>query len=148
MRRIGPKGLALIKKFEGCKLTPYRCPSGILTVGFGSTGPHVIAGKSITQAEADALLLADLSRFESGVVALLGGRETAPGQFSALVSFAFNVGLFALSGSTLLRKHMAGDYAGAADQFLKWDKARVNGVLKSLPGLTKRREAERELYLS
>lgn len=136
--------LKLIKYFEGLRLKTYTCSGGKLTIGYGHTGPDVKPGMTITQAEADSLLLADLSRFESGVVGLLGGRETTPGQFSALVALAFNIGLSALGKSTLLTFHKAGDFALAADQFLRWNR----GGGRVLPGLTKRREAERELYLS
>ena len=139
-RHIGPKGLALIKEYEGLRLTPYRCPAGILTVGYGSTGPHVLPNLVLTEADADALLRKDLERFEKGVEEM-GGKMT-PGQFSALVSFAFNLGLGALSNSTLLSLHKSGHYEGAALQFPRWNKA----AGKALPGLTKRRLAEAELY--
>ena len=139
-RHITLAGLALIKQFEGCKLTAYKCPAGIWTIGYGSTGPHVHPGLTITQAEAGALLAKDLARFEAGV------EQAAPGasdnQFAALVAFAFNLGLGALTGSTLLKKHKAGDYAGAQAEFGKWVKA--GG--KVLPGLVKRRAAEAALY--
>jgi lysozyme len=141
-RRIGPKGLALIKKFEGLLLHSYVDDAHVLTIGYGSTGPHVVPGMRITEAEAEALLRKDLRRFERGVVEM-GGRMS-PGQFSALVAFAFNVGLGALEGSTLLRLHLAGDHAGAAAQFARWNRA--GG--RALKGLTKRRAAERELYES
>lgn len=139
-RRIGPKGLALVKQFEGLKLKSYRCPAGVWTIGYGSTGEHVRPGFTITEPEAEALLREDLDRFERGVVALAG--KMTPGQFSSLVAFSFNVGLRAFENSTLLRKHLAGDYAGAAEQFARW--ARGGG--KILPGLVKRRAAERALY--
>lgn len=139
-RRIGPKGLALIKASEGLRLKAYLDPVGIPTIGYGSTGSHVAMGKAITHAEADALLRKDLERFERGVSELAG--EMTPGQFSALVSFVFNVGLKALEESTLLRLHRAGDFVGAAAQFGRWTKA--GG--KVLPGLVKRRAAEAALY--
>lgn len=144
--KINEKGLALVKQFEGCELTAYRCPAGKLTVGFGSTGSHVKEGMTITPAEAEALLLKDLKRFEYGVGVLIGDAPTTSDQFSALVSFAFNLGLGNLQQSTLLKKHKRGDIAGAADQFLLWNKARVKGALRVLPGLTRRRAAERRLY--
>ena len=142
-RHINPAGLALVKQFEGCRLKAYPDPAtngDPWTIGYGSTGPHVHPGLTITQAEADALLAKDLARFEAGV------EQVAPGatdnQFAALVAFAFNLGLGALSGSTLLKKHKAGDYAGAQAEFGKWVKA--GG--KVLPGLVKRRAAEAALY--
>lgn len=139
-RRIGPKGLALIKEFEGRRLTAYRDVVGVLTIGYGSTGPHVKPGMTITEAEAEALLRKDLDRFERGVAEMAG--EMTPGQFSALVSLAYNVGLGNFASSTLLKLHRAGDYAGAAGQFGRWNKA--GG--RVLAGLTKRRAAERALY--
>jgi lysozyme len=139
-RRIGPKGLALIKSSEGLRLKAYRDAVGVLTIGYGSTGAHVKPGMSITNAEADALLRKDLERFERGVAEMAG--EMTPGQFSALVSFAFNLGLQSLKESTLLRLHKEGDFVGAAQQFARWNKA--GG--KVLPGLVKRREAEAALY--
>lgn len=140
-RRINAEGLALIKESEGMRLKAYICPAGVLTVGFGSTGPHVKPGMVITEAEAEALLRDDLARFERGVEKLTGGHAT-DNQFSAMVSLAFNVGLDAFKRSTLLRKHMEGDTAGAADEFARW--TRANG--KILPGLVKRRAKEAALY--
>ena len=139
-RHIGPKGLALIKRSEGLRLKAYRCPADVPTIGYGSTGPHVRMGMTITEAEAEALLRKDLERFERGVVAMAG--DMTPGQFSALVSFAFNLGLGALQKSTLLKKHLAGDHAGAAAEFAKW----VNAGGKTLPGLVTRRADEADLY--
>lgn len=139
-RRIGPKGLALIKASEGLRLKAYRDVVGVLTIGYGSTGPHVKPGMVITEAEAEALLRRDLDRFELGVAEMAG--EMTPGQFSALVSFAFNLGLGALKGSTLLKMHRAGDFTGAAQQFARWNRA--GG--RVLAGLTKRRAAEAALY--
>lgn len=140
-RHIGQRGLDLIKSFEGCKLTAYVCPAGVLTIGYGSTGPHVKRGMTITQAEAERLLRDDLTRFEAAVEKATAGHATA-NQFDALVSFAFNVGIEALRTSTLLRKHNEGDYAGAKAQFGRWNK----GGGRVLAGLTRRRSAEATLY--
>ena len=144
--KINDKGLALIKRFEGLRLEAYRCPAGIPTIGYGSTGSHVKMGMVITEPEAEALLKRDVARFETGVNAILGGVPTTSDQFSALTSFAFNIGLQALLKSTLMKKHKAGDIAAAGDQFRQWNKARVRGQLVPLAGLTARREAERKLY--
>lgn len=143
--KIGAKGLALIKEFEGCELTAYKDPVGILTIGYGSTGPHVKPGMTITEAEAEALLKKDLARFESAVNKLTGGKVTQD-QFDSLVAFAFNVGEGAggLKTSTLLREHNAGDFAEAAEQFKRWNRA--GG--RVLAGLTRRRAAEAALYRS
>lgn len=143
-RRINAAGLKILKDAEGLELTAYVCPAGKLTIGYGSTGAHVKPGMVITESDADALLLADLRRFEHWVASYCA--PATDNQFSALVSFAFNLGEGKLQGSTLRRLHLAGDYAGAAAEFRKWDKATVRGVLKALPGLTKRRAAEAALY--
>lgn len=139
---ISQRGLDLIKQFEGCRLTAYRCPADVLTIGYGHTGPDVTEGLRITPQQAEALLRGDLARFEDGVRRHAGA--ATQDQFDALVSFAFNVGIGALAGSTLLKRHKAGDKARAANEFLRWNKA--GGIV--LPGLTRRRAAERRLYLS
>lgn len=131
----------LIKSFEGCKLTTYADSVGVLTIGYGHTGPDVHRGKVITQSQADDLLAADLARFETGVTNLVKVTLTA-NQFGALVSFAYNLGLGSLGGSTLLKKVNAKDFAGAKLEFSKWDHA--GG--KVLAGLTKRRAAEAVLF--
>jgi len=105
--------------------------------------PQVYPGMVITQAEAEAILRRDLQVFETGVRNALT-IATNSDQFSAMVSFAFNVGVGDFSGSTLLRKHNAGDFAGAANEFLRW----VYAGGQFLPGLERRRKAERALYLS
>lgn len=143
--RINDAGLGLIKSFEGCELTSYRCPAGVWTLGYGSTGPDIKAGMTWTLAQAEDRLRADLRKFERAVEALVDGKAT-PNQFSALVCFAYNVGVGALTKSTLLKRHKAGDHAGAAAQFMAWNKARVNGQLVPLKGLTRRRQAEADLY--
>lgn len=140
---ISSKGKALIREFEGCRLTAYRCAANVLTIGFGSTGPHVTPGKTITQAEADALLTKDLIRFEKAVNDLVKVPLTQ-GQFDALVSFAFNCGVGAFQDSTLLRLLNQRDYVGAAAQFERW----VKGPSGPLPGLVRRRDAEEALFRS
>lgn len=142
-RTINTAGLDLIKTFEGCKLTAYLCPARVWTIGYGSTGPHVRKGLTITQAEADQLLRDDLARFEAAVSRLVSV-PLNDNQFSALVSFAFNVGIGALEGSTLLRKLNARDLDGAAAQFERWNRADGRVVA----GLTRRRQAERALFVT
>lgn len=134
-------GITLVKSSEGLKLVAYKCPAGIWTNGYGHTGPDVTPGMVITQVQADALLARDLERFEAGVARLVKV-PLNQNQFDALVCFSFNLGLGALQGSTLLRLLNAGDYAGAAAQFPRWNKA--GG--KELPGLTRRRAAEQSLF--
>jgi lysozyme len=141
--RINEAGLKILKKFEGCKLKAYKDIVGVLTIGYGHTGSDVTDGKTITKGEAEELLLKDLGRFEKGIHDLLKV-AVSENQFSALVVFAYNVGLNALSGSTLLKKLNAGDIIGAADQFLRWNRA--GG--KEVDGLTNRRHAERDLFLT
>lgn len=141
------KGIALIKQFEGCKLTAYQDSVGVSTIGYGWTQPvdgkPIRAGMTIKQETAERLLKTGLVRYESDVSRLVKVGMTQ-GQFDALVSFTYNLGARSLSTSTLLRKLNTGDYAGAADEFLRWNKA--GG--KVLNGLTRRREAERALFLS
>lgn len=141
-RQIGAKGLALIKEFEGLQLKAYLCPARVWTIGYGSTGPHVVPGKVITEAEADALLQRDLDRFEDAVA------RAAPGatqnQFDAMVALAFNIGIGAFLKSSVLRHHKAGDYRSAAEAFGMWVKA----AGRVLPGLQRRRAREADLYRS
>ena len=148
MRHINDAGLALIKRYEGLRLEAYRCPAGIPTIGYGHTGSDVKEGMVITPGEADRFLENDLARTQNGVSTVLELCPTSDNQYAALVSFAFNLGLHALYGSTLLKKHKARDYTAAAGEFCKWNKARVDGHLVPLAGLTARREAERKLYVS
>lgn len=140
---IGPKGIELIKEFEGCKLTAYKCPAGVLTIGYGHTGKDVTEGLTITQEEATELLYDDLVRFEDGVNRLIAELDITQGMFDSLVSFAYNLGLGALAQSTLLKKLKQGLVFETADEFARWNK--VNGVESS--GLTRRRKAEAELFL-
>lgn len=141
------KGIALIKEFEGCKLTAYQDSVGVWTIGYGWTQPvdgkPIRAGMTINQETAERLLKTGLVSYESDVSRLVKVGLTQ-GQFDALVSFTYNLGARSLSTSTLLRKLNAGDYVGAADEFMRWNKA--GG--KVLNGLTRRREAERALFLS
>lgn len=144
--KTSSNGRALIRQFEGDKLTAYICPAGVLTIGVGHTGRDVKRGMTITQAQSDALLVADLAKFEAAVARLVKVPVTQ-NQFDALVSFAFNLGAAALGGSTLLKLLNGGRYAEASAQFSKWDKATVSGKKVALPGLTKRRAAEAALFL-
>jgi lysozyme len=141
-RQIGPAGLALIKKWEGCRLTAYKDIVGVWTVGYGSTGPHVKQGLTLTQDQADKLLQDDLDRFEASVDK--NAPTASQNQFDAMVSLAFNIGTGAFEKSTLLRKLKAGDTAGAADAFLSW----VNAGGRKVQGLVNRRADERRLFLS
>jgi GH24 family phage-related lysozyme (muramidase) len=134
-------GVDLIKSFEGLRLTAYRDPVGVLTIGYGTT-TGVSSGMKITQAQAEAYLKKDLAKFEQAVQDNVKVSLNSD-QFSALVSFTYNVGEGALASSTLLRVLNQGDYQGAADQLLRWNKG-DNG---ELAGLTRRRKAERAMFL-
>jgi len=114
------------------------------TIGWGTTGPDIKRGLVWTQQQCDERFGQDLARFAAKVAAVIGGAPTTQHQFDAMVSFAYNVGVGNLQSSTLLRKHKAGDYAGAAAEFAKWDKA----AGRVLPGLDRRRAAEAQLYRS
>lgn len=145
-----PKALELIKNSEGCFLKAYLCPAGIPTIGYGHTKTvshaDVKRGKTITRIEAERLLKADLSEFEKGVERVIKV-PLNPDQFGAMVSFAFNVGLSALQSSTLLKRiNGKASMAEIEQSWLQWNKARVNGVLTPLRGLTTRRKAEFDLF--
>ena len=145
--RISDKGISLIRQFEGLRLTAYKDAVGVLTIGYGWTQPvygkPIRPGMTIKEETAERLLRTGLVGYESDVSKLVKVKLTQ-GQFDALVSFAYNLGARALSTSALLQKLNAGDYAGAAEEFLRWNKA--GG--KVLPGLTRRREAEQAIFLS
>lgn len=145
--KTGPDGIYLMHKYESCKLTAYPDPAtggAPWTIGWGHTGPEVKPGMKITQEQADAMFAGRLAReFEPGVVKALAGAEVKQCEFDALVCFAYNVGLANLRSSTLLRKYRAGDIAGAANEFLRWDKAEGKRML----GLYRRRVSERSLFL-
>lgn len=141
--KISLDGLNLIKEFEGCRLEAYRDIANVLTIGYGHTGPDVYAGQSITKAEAEKLLLKDLETFERGVSNLVKVPINQH-QFDALVSFSFNVGLGALGSSTLLDLlNKNSSVSIVAAEFLRWNK--VDG--KPIEGLTRRRTAEKQLFL-
>jgi lysozyme len=114
----------------------------VWTVGYGSTGPAIKSGLKITMKRAEELLARDVATAADAV-----NRYALPctqGQFDALTDFTFNLGEGALCRSTLLRKHQAGNYTGAAQEFARW----IYAGGKPLPGLIKRRAAEAHLYLS
>jgi lysozyme len=150
---LSPAGEALIKKWEGLRLVAYLCPTGHWTIGWGHTF-DVYRGDVVTLEEAQQLFDEDIQEFVSAVNSLVKVPVTQ-GMFDALVSFAFNIGIDidedvipeGLGDSALLKKLNAGDYAGAANQFLLWDKGRVNGELVPLAGLTARRHEEHAFFL-
>jgi lysozyme len=142
------KGIAIIRKFEGLKLTAYLCPANVWTIGYGSTfyenGSKVQQGDKITLDRADKLLFEMVKRFEISVKGLIKS-SINENQLGALTSFAFNVGVGALNKSTLLRKVNANPTDPTIrNEFMRWTKA--GG--KVLKGLVTRREAEANLYFS
>lgn len=140
---------AKMMQWEGCRLKAYRCPAGVLTIGYGHTGTDVKEGMEITAAQAVAMFNADVDKFARSVEASLEGVQLKQKQFDAVVSLAYNIGLGALKKSTLYRKVKANpDDPTIRAEFMKHVNARVNGVLKPLPGLVKRRRAEADHYFS
>jgi lysozyme len=134
-------GMALTKGFEGLRLAAYQDCAGVWTIGYGHTGPDVFPGDTITEAEAEALLRADLAWAVACVHRAVTTELTQP-QFDALVDFCFNAGRGNFLGSTLLHKVNAGDPDGAAAQFGLWIHA--GGAV--VPGLVRRRRAEAALF--
>lgn len=162
MLQASPRCKALIAQFEGCVLTAYPDPASPMergqypkdgkdiskgapwTIGFGATGPGITRGVVWTMAQAERQFDEHIAQFAAGVRKLIGTAKTTQGQFDAMTSLSYNIGLSAFENSTLLRLHRAGDFAGAEKQFARWNKA--GG--KVLAGLTKRRAAEAALYAS
>ena len=158
--KVSAAAIQMIKRHEGVRTKPYRCPALLWTVGVG----HVIdpshtavkyeerkslpipAGwdRVLSMGEVDSILAQDLGRFERGVLRLCPAAIDRQGVFDSLVSFSFNVGLGNLQRSGLRMKTNRGDFDEAADEFLKWTKA----AGRVLPGLVKRRKDEQALYLS
>lgn len=142
--RTSYKGLELIRKWEGYHDTAYLCPARVWTIGYGSTridGRPVQSGQKIDQVRAEAALVADVRPIET-VLATVGAHDFGQDQFDALVSFAYNLGVGATRKSTLLRKFLAGDAAGAQMEFMLW----VNAAGKPLRGLALRRLDEAVLF--
>lgn len=138
--RINKKGIALIMGWEGFRGDAYVDPVGVWTIGYGHT-KGVKSGDRITEPEAYRLLIEELHHYEQGVRELVSVALTS-NQFSALVSFAYNVGLGGFKNSTMRRKLNAQDYVGAAEEFGKW----IKGGSRILPGLVRRRQAEKQLF--
>ena len=166
--KLGKAGADLMHRFEGCRNKPYLCPANIWTIGYG----HVLYQDQIrlpmirkegytgsirneyplnpednrvwSKEEINSLFATDIAGFESGVLRLVPNSSGSQGRFDALVSFAFNAGLGNLQRSTIRMKANRGDWEGAAEAFMVWTK----GGGKELPGLVKRRLAEKALFLS
>lgn len=140
---------AFIREREGLRLTAYRCPSGVWTIGYGHTGKDVTPGKQISKGEAERLFEADLARFEGELGAMLGATALRQGQYDALLSFAYNVGMRSLLSSTLWRKVQAdADDVSIPAEFSRWVYGTQGGRKVKLPGLIKRRAEEARRYAS
>jgi lysozyme len=165
--KLSPKGEALMHRYEGFRSKPYLCPAHIWTIGYG----HVLYQQQIrlpvvrkegysgavrnefplaaqdnrvwTKTEIDELFRSDVQTFERGVLRLVPGVSGRQGAFDALVSFAFNAGLGNLQRSQIRMRANRDDWEGAAEALMDW----VKGGGRVLPGLVKRREAERSLFL-
>jgi lysozyme len=137
------QGLALTENFESCRLTAYQDVKGVWTIGYGHTGPDVVAGLVWTQNQADTALVCDIQSAVNTVNRLVTAPMTQ-GVFDSLVDFVFNVGSGNFAGSTLLKLLNSGDTESAAQQFERWDYA--GGV--QIAGLLRRREAEANEFTS
>lgn len=136
----------LIKQFEGFRANAYQDSVGVWTIGYGTTrinGQPVTAGMTITQQQALQLVQQEVNKLTRQIDTIVAV-PINDNQLNALIDFAYNLGFNALKTSTLIRKLNAGDYNGAADQFDRW----VYAGGKVLPGLVKRREAEKQLFVS
>lgn len=152
--QVSQKCIDLVKRFEGLVTRAYKCPAGVLSVGYGHTGKDVVPFMIITEEEAEKLLHRDLAKFASNITYSLEQDHITvnQNQFDALCSFAFNLGYSALVFSTLWKKLKQGDYAGASNEFPKWvyitkiDKLTGEHFKVKLKGLETRRKAEQELF--
>ena len=140
--KTGNKGIELIKHFEGCELEAYKCPAGVWTIGYGHIkGVH--EGMTITEHQAEEMLKSELHEYEG----YINDYVTVPlnqNQFDAMVSWVYNLGGGNLRASSLLKVLNAGEYDGVPAQMMRWNKA--GG--KVLEGLTRRRQAEADLFVA
>ena len=148
--KVLPDTLDLVKYYEGFRSNAYIDTSGGPVIGYGLSkvnGRSVRLGQYITQAQADVALEKELYRIQQMVLTAVKV-DLNPYQLGALTSLVYNAGTRILTDSTLIRKLNGGDYAGAAREFPRWNKANQGGRLVAFPGLTKRRLAEQQLFLS
>ena len=136
------QSIELIKRFEGCRLAAYRCPAGVLTIGWGET-LGVKEGDVWTQQQADAVLRQRVGQFMLATLKRCQQLHAAPERLTACTSLAYNIGLGAFSASSVCRKTNRREFSAAANSFLLWNKA--GG--RVIRGLTLRRQAERLMYL-
>lgn len=135
-----------LKEFEGCRLEAYEDIAGVLTIGYGHTGADVFPGMKISQTAADHLLDEDLVWVDD-VMALTIKAPLEPRQKAGFAGLIFNIGAGAWRSSTALKRLNAGNIEGAAEALAWFNKARINGVKQTIPGLVRRREAERAMVL-
>ena len=141
-----------VKHYEGFYAAPYRCPAGVWTIGYGHTKGVTEDSPEVTEPEAHILLLGDLVYAAKQVLRLAGdalegdGEEVAVRRFVALTSWTFNLGEGNLATSTMLKRIKAGRWDDAAEEMLRWNKARVKGRMVELAGLTKRRRSEARFF--
>ena len=140
LMKLGERGTEILKYFEGCKLTAYQDSVGVWTIGYGHT-KGVYDGMTITQDQAEQMLLSELEEYE-GYIENMVTVPLTQNQFDALVVWVYNLGPTNFKNSTLLKELNAGNYNAAGQEITRWNKA--GG--KVLAGLVKRREAEAELF--
>lgn len=149
-KTISQNGINFIKSFEGLRLKAYDDGVGVITIGYGTTrypnGHKVQLGDTCTEKQAEQYLANDLAKFEKSVNDLIKV-PVNQNQYDALVSFTYNVGVGGFAGSTALKLLNSGDYTGCAKALLSWNKGRVGGKLVEIDGLTRRRKAEKDLFL-
>lgn len=148
--QVSRSTLNLVKLYEGFRSSAYLDTNGLPVVGYGQSkiyGKRVQMGQSISSAKAEAELTKDLYHIQQLVLSHVQVPLT-PNQLGALTSLVYNTGSRLLTRSTLSRKLNSGDYHGAAQEFPRWNKAHLRGQLVPLPGLTKRRFAEQQLFLA
>lgn len=149
LKPIPSVALNLVKEFEGFESQAYIDTDGTPVIGYGLSkisGESVQMGDRISSAEADVALNNQMREIQQELDQVIEV-ELSDRQLSAVASLAFNVGVNFIQDSTLVRKINSRDYRGAANEFLRWDKANVRGRLVQMPGLTRRRQAERRLFL-
>ena len=143
--KLSRTGLELIKKFEGLRLTAYICPAGVLTIGYGHTGPDVYSGLHISEERAEELLWADVQSFEQCINSFVNVKLNQ-NEYDALVSFTYNIGTTAFINSTLLKLLNGGtERKVVAEEFKRWVKGGNN---QTIPGLVRRRDEEKRLFLA
>lgn len=149
MKNISKRGIDLIKKYEGFYADSYLCPASVPTIGYGSTmwadGRKVKLGEKISLENAEKLLMWEVNNKSAHIQNLTLNQN----QFDAVMSFIYNLGLGAFQKSTLYKKiNLNPNDITIRDEFMKWNKARVKGVLTPLKGLTNRRKSEADLYFT